>query len=67
MVKLITTLRLKPGFDRDESYQLWINKRIPYVKKTLHPELKGYVVGRVIHNPTKGDEFFGAVAHRSRR
>lgn len=61
MIKLISTFRLKPGFDPDESYQLWMNKHVPYVKKIMHPELKGYVIGRVLHNPAKGDEYFGAV------
>ena len=61
MVKLITTFRLKPGFDPDESYQLWINKHVPYVKKMMSPELQGYIVGRVLHTPGKGEEFFGAV------
>lgn len=58
MVKLITTFRLEPGFDLEESYQLWIEKHVPNVKKRMYPELKGYVIGRVIHNPR--DEFFGA-------
>ncbi len=58
MIKLITTFRLKPGFDPEESYRLWIKKHVPYIKKRMHPELKGYVIGRVIYNP--GDEFFGA-------
>jgi uncharacterized protein (TIGR02118 family) len=60
MVKLITTFRLKTGFDPDESYQLWINKHVPYVKETMSPELKEYIVGRVLHTPGKGEEFFGA-------
>jgi hypothetical protein len=58
MVKLITTFRLRPGFDPEESYRLWIEKHVPNVKKRMHPELKGYIVGRVTYNP--GDEFFGA-------
>ena len=60
MVKVISTFRLKPGFDPDENYQLWINEHVPFVKKTMHPELKGYVIGRVVHSMT-GGEFFGAV------
>jgi uncharacterized protein (TIGR02118 family) len=58
MVKLITTFRLRPGFDPEESYQLWMEKHVPNVKKRMCPELKGYIVGKVIHNP--GEEFFGA-------
>lgn len=58
MVKLITTFRLKPGFDPEESYRLWIERHVPNVKERMRPELKGYIVGRVIYNP--GDEFFGA-------
>ena len=61
MVKLITSFRLKPGFDPEETYQLWLKKHVPYVKTVMSPELKGYVVGRVVHSPGKGDEYFGAV------
>lgn len=60
MIKLISTFGLKPEFDPEETYQLWIKEHIPYVKKTMHPELKGYVIGRVLHNLT-GGEFYGAV------
>jgi hypothetical protein len=60
MIKLISTFGLKPGFDPEETYQLWIREHVPYVKKTMHPELKGYVVGRVVHSLT-GGEFYGAV------
>jgi hypothetical protein len=58
MVKLITTFRLRPGFDPEQSYQLWIEKHVPNVKKRMHPELKAYAIGRVVFNP--GEEFFGA-------
>ena len=61
MIKYISIFRLKPGYDPEESYQLWIKEHVPYVKKMMHPELKGYVTGRVIHNMTQGEEFYGTV------
>jgi hypothetical protein len=61
MVKMVTSFRLKPGFDPEESYQLWLKKHVPYVKTVMSPELKGYVVGRVVHSLAKGDEYFGVV------
>jgi hypothetical protein len=60
MIKLISTFALKPGYDPEETYQLWIKEHIPYVKKMMSPELKGYVIGRVLHSLT-GGEFYGAV------
>ena len=60
MVKVISTFGLKPGYDPEETYQLWIKEHVPYVKKTMHPELRGYVIGRVVQSVT-GGEFFGAV------
>ncbi len=60
MVKVISTFGLKPGYDPEETYQLWIKEHVPYVKKTLHPELRGYVIGRVVQSVT-GGQFFGAV------
>ncbi len=60
MVKVISTFGLKAAYDPEQTYQLWIKEHIPYVKKMLHPELKGYVIGRVVHSLT-GGEFFGAV------
>jgi len=61
MIKLISTFGLKPGYDPEETYQLWIKKHVPYIKKLMSPELKGYVIGRVVHNPGKGENFFGSV------
>ena len=61
MIKYISIFRLKPGFDSEESYKLWIEEHVPYVKKIMHPELKGYVTGRVIHTMTQGEEFYGTV------
>jgi hypothetical protein len=60
MIKLISTFALKPGYDPEETYQLWIKDHIPYVKKIMSPELKGYVIGRVLHS-LSGGEFYGTV------
>jgi len=60
MIKLISTFALKPEYDPEDTYQLWIREHVPYVKKTLLPELQGYVIGRVRRSVT-GGEFYGAV------
>ena len=60
MVKVISTFGLRPGYDPEETYQLWTKEHVPYIKKTLHPELRGYVIGRVVQSVT-GGVFFGAV------
>lgn len=60
MFKIITTFRLKPGFDPEESYQLWIKDHVPFIKKVMKPELKGYVIGRVRHNLGEEEPFYGA-------
>jgi hypothetical protein len=60
MIKLISTFGVKAGYDPEETYQLWIKEHVPYIKK-LMPELRGYVIGRVVHNPGKEENFFGSV------
>lgn len=61
MVKYISIFRLKPGYDPQETHQIWMNEHIPYVKEVMSPELTSYVVGKVIHNMTEGETFFGSV------
>jgi len=61
MVKYISIFQLKQGYDAEESYQIWIKEHAPYIKKVMQPELKGYIIGRVIENMTEGKEFFGSV------
>ena len=39
MLKRIRTFGVKPGYDPEETYQLWIKEPVPYSKK-LRPELK---------------------------
>jgi hypothetical protein len=59
MIKIISTLSLKPGYDPDETFELWIREHVPYVK-SIYPKLEGYVIGRVLKSIT-GGEFYGAV------
>jgi uncharacterized protein (TIGR02118 family) len=61
MFKLISTFGLKPGYDPEETFKLWKREHVPMIKKLMHPELKGYVIGRVVHSPGKGEKFFGSV------
>ena len=59
MFKFISVFALKPGYDADDTYKLWLKEHAPNVKAIQSPELKKYVIGRVVHNPTPGEKFFG--------
>ena len=64
MVKLVTMFKLKPDFDPEESYKLWSEIHTAYIKKIFAPELKKYVIGRVVRQATpgqEGEDFFGVV------
>jgi hypothetical protein len=60
MFKFAAVFAMKPGLDPEETYQIWLKDHVPYVRKTQLPELKKYVIGRVIHN-VPGENFYGAV------
>ena len=59
MVKMISIFKLKPGFDPDDCYKLWKEEHTDYVKGKLKPELKKYVIGRVVNTPGGQIEDFG--------
>lgn len=48
MVKFIGLIRLKPGYDPDETWKLWQTKHTVWAKNSLLPELKQYTINRVI-------------------
>lgn len=48
MVKFVGLIRLKPGYDPDESWELWRKKHTVWAKNILRPELKEYHINRVI-------------------
>lgn len=60
MVKFLTTFRLKPGFDREESYQLWKEEHVPkFVKMLKGTGARKYVIAKLLSAPDGGTEFFG--------
>ena len=59
MVKVVSIFKLKPGFDPDDSYRLWLEEHTVYVKAKLKPELKKYLIGRVVTNLGEKVEEFG--------
>jgi hypothetical protein len=59
MFKFISVFALKPGYDPDDTYKLWLSEHAPNVKAIQLPELKKYVIGRVVNNPNPGENFFG--------
>ena len=48
MVKYVALIRLKPGYDPDETWALWRTKHTVWAKKALLPELKQYFINRVV-------------------
>jgi uncharacterized protein (TIGR02118 family) len=48
MVKFVGLIRLKPGYDPDETWKMWREKHSVWGKSLLHPELKEYHINRVI-------------------
>ena len=62
MVKFVSTFRLKPGFDREESFRLWHEVHTPRIVKILQGYgLKRYIVSKVLSAPEAEPDFFGFV------
>jgi uncharacterized protein (TIGR02118 family) len=57
MVKHMSIITLKPGFDPDESYDLWRTSHAPRMKGKLQPELKEYTISRVVASFGETDVF----------
>jgi len=61
MVKFVSVFRIKPGFNPDESFQLWQDQHAPRVKKRLSGLMRKYVIARVLSAPEGNPDFFGMV------
>ncbi len=48
MIKFMGVIRLKPGYDPDETWELWRTEHARWYKNLVRPELKHYTVNRVI-------------------
>ena len=60
MIRFVSTFRLKPGFDPDESFQLWQDVHVPRVVSMLkHYGLKKYTVSRILSAPEAEPAYFG--------
>jgi len=57
MVKFIAIIRIKPGFDLEETWQLWTKEHAPVSKKGLLPEVRKYTLHRVVKTLTDSDVF----------
>jgi len=55
MVKFMGVIRLKPGYDPDETWKLWRTEHAEFYKKLARPELKQYTINRVIKTLNKSD------------
>lgn len=57
MVKFMGVIRLKPGYDPDETWELWRTKHTRWYKRLAQPELKKYTINRVIKTMNESDIF----------
>ena len=57
MVKFLALIRLKPGYDPDETWELWRDNHTVWAKQRLLPELKQYSINRVVTTLTDSDIF----------
>jgi len=61
VVKYVSIFKLKAGADAEETDRVWMHEHVPYVKEVMSPELTSYVVGKVVHDMTEGETFYGSV------
>jgi len=55
MVKFMGVIRLKPGYDPDETWQLWRTEHATNYKNLAGSELKQYTINRVIKRLNDND------------
>ncbi|MBU2535816.1 MAG: hypothetical protein ABIK32_01685 [Chloroflexota bacterium] len=55
MVKFMGVIRLKPGYDPDETWELWRTEHATNFKNLARPELKQYTINRVIKRLNNND------------
>ena len=64
MIKFFGIMRLSPGFDPDETWELWKTKYTASGTQVLLPELKKFTINRIVG--TVGDtqtDIFGYAEH----
>jgi hypothetical protein len=57
MVKFMGVIRLKLGYDPEETWQLWRTEHARWYKSLALPELKHYTINRVIKTLNESDIF----------
>jgi hypothetical protein len=57
MVKFLAVIRIKPGYDPDETWKIWVNEHAPVSKKGLSPEVRKYTLHRVVKTLSDSDVF----------
>ncbi len=61
MVRYLSTFRLKPGFNPEETYKIWQEVHAPRVKKIIGKWLKKYTISRIAAASADEPQFFGMV------
>ena len=59
MVKFLAIITLKPEYDPDETWKIWVKEHAPVSKKGLQPEVRKYTLHRVVGTMTEKTRIFG--------
>jgi len=57
MVKFLAVIRIKPEYDSDETWKIWVNEHASVSKKGLSPEVRKYTLHRVVKTLSDSDVF----------
>ena len=61
MVKYLSSFRIKPGFDPDETYRIWLESHAPAFKEKYLGRLKKYVIYRIEGVSEADSDLYGMV------
>jgi len=61
MIRYISSFRLKPGFDPDETYRIWLESHAPAFKEKYAGRLKRYIISRIRGVSEANSDLFGMV------
>ena len=61
MIRFLSTFRIKAGFDPDETWHIWQEKHVPYVKELYKGYARKYVIGRIKGFSEQESDWFGIV------
>ena len=61
MISFLSTFRIRPGFDPDETYRFWEEKHTLLTKELYKGYARKYVIGRIKGFSEQESDWFGIV------